>query len=299
LGINIDATVVVLLEKENLAKDRFYFLTEPNLKKRKYYIQMRKNFLQKQLERTYGNERKRFVKELKNINESYAKISNEASHKIAKRISAIASEYLELGYDVHIAIGRLTGLKRSISVGDKKSRKFREKINKFPYQKLTDYIHYKCQEVGVKKSNIKNIREKWTSKTCHKCDSRNTVRRTQASFQCRDCGLQYNADANGAINIGLRYWIKFACSSCSSLNTSTKKMGEINCSECKQTIPYKRNFEKNSEIVKLIFLQRKSKDKGLSQWLNHQGTSDSPSCDESAGTFVHLKVEDVRKENSL
>ncbi len=50
------------------------------------------------------------------------------------------------------------------------------------------------------------VKENWTSKVCHKCDSKNTTRPSQAQFKCLNCRLEYNADANGAINIALRYW---------------------------------------------------------------------------------------------
>ncbi len=167
LGIVTDATVVVLIEKEKLAYERFHFIKEPLLRKKKFNIQKRKRILQQLIEKTSGNKRKQFLHELKQLNSSYVKVSNEACHKIAKRIMLVAKDYLEGGFDVHIAIGRLTGLKRSISKGDDKSKKFRGRINKFPYQKLTEFIHYKCQEIGIRKQNIRNIQEKGTSKTCH------------------------------------------------------------------------------------------------------------------------------------
>jgi IS605 OrfB family transposase len=130
---------------------------------------------------------------------------NEYYHKLSKQVCMIAEQY-QKNYNVHIAIGKLKGLKFSVRKGDGKPKRFRGRISQFPYIKLTNLISYKCREIGIK--HIELIDEFLTSKTCHKCGSKNTIRPTQALLRCIDCGLEYNADANGAINIALKYWQK-------------------------------------------------------------------------------------------
>jgi hypothetical protein len=43
-----------------------------------------------------------------------------------------------------------------------------------------------------------------TSVTCWRCGSKNTSREVQRQLECDDCGLDDNADKNGASNIGKR-----------------------------------------------------------------------------------------------
>jgi len=69
----------------------------------------------------------------------------------------------------------------------------------FPYGREIKYIEEECLERGV---SVETHPEFNTSRTCHSCGSMNTGRPTQSLFLCFDCGLQYNADWNSAINIG-------------------------------------------------------------------------------------------------
>ena len=82
------------------------------------------------------------------------------------------------------------------------------------------------------------------------------------------------------------------------MNTKLKKIGKeygISCSECETIMSLKENKEINSEHVTMIFLPRKSEGMSKSRSLCSipQGTNDSPSCDESTGTNVQLKVEEA------
>jgi transposase len=76
-------------------------------------------------------------------------------------------------------------------------------LSSMPYYKLTRQIEYKAAWEGV---TVINLSERGTSKTCHRCGSMNTSRVVQSVFQCHDCGLVYNADLNGAVNIAKRVW---------------------------------------------------------------------------------------------
>ena len=177
---------------------------EPMFKREKYRLRQVKKVLQRKLTQSTGNQRVLISKQLKNVHSNNSNLLREYYHKISRKVADIAQFYIDKNYRVHIAIGKLKGLSQSVRKGDGKGKLFRGKISQFPYYKLTELITYKCREIGV--SNIGFVKENWTSKVCHKCYSKNTTRPSQALFRCLDCGLEYNADANGAINIAIRYW---------------------------------------------------------------------------------------------
>ncbi|NHK32623.1 MAG: transposase [Asgard group archaeon] len=273
LGIVTNATVVVLLEDKPLKQKQIHFLKVPELKQKKFFLMQRKNYLQKKLANAHPIQRKPLIKELKNVYSKITKNTKTLCHKISKIIADIAQDYLTSGYDVHLAIGQLSGIRTRAMKGNYKGGKFRGKVHSLPYYQITENIKYKCRLVGVDDKNISVLSESWTSKTCHKCDSVNTTRLSQASFKCLDCNCEFHADVNGAINIALRY--------------------------------IKKYFIKDLIRIKMIYLFPNKKSEGLSNpsvtLLNPQGTRSSPPCNESTGAdfSAHVKVEDARKVQTL
>ncbi|MBI0583582.1 MAG: transposase [Methanomassiliicoccus sp.] len=113
-------------------------------------------------------------------------------HRLSKEIVQMAKDN-----DAVIVMGDLTGIReRSLTKG----RKFRAKIARMPSFRVAQFIEYKANWAGV---SVFSINEAYTSKTCHVCGGRGK-RPHQGLFLC-DCGSQYNADLNGAINIGRRF----------------------------------------------------------------------------------------------
>ncbi len=303
LGRVIDATMVVLIEYEKLKQERIVFLKETDLRKRLFNINQRIKTLQSITDTVTKSKRKKALSELNFLSGKRRTIINESCHRISKKIADIAQIYIDKGFEVHVAIGKLKGLQLMARKGNNRGKKNRGIINSFPYAKLTDFISYKCEEVGVRK--IRKIKENWTSRTCHKCQSRNTTRPTQAQFICNDCGLHYHADVNGAINIACRYWKTYACNNCHELELKIEQIKEKKktiCKNCGKTTQWNEHTKRNSEQVTMIFLPN-GKSEGRSKSLDHcslpQGISDLPSYNESTGTTVHLKVEEVRKNKRL
>lgn len=275
LGVVNAATMVVLLENEQLSSNQFYFFKESHLKHKMLGIRQRRKKLQGIISRTSGLERKKALKELYALQGRNQQLSKEICCIIAKKIGNIARSFLEKEIEVHIALGKLKGLRVIATKGDGKGKKYRNMISKFPFKRLTELIILKCLEVGVQPQNISVVKESWTSKTCHKCESVNSTRSGQGNFRCLDCGLKYNADANGAINIALRYL----------LNKSTQK-----------------NQSSTLSQIKLIFLPRKSE--VGSELLSTLGIGDVPTTEkpivswkDSTGVKTQLKVDEV--ENSF
>ncbi|MHA2232424.1 MAG: zinc ribbon domain-containing protein [Candidatus Hodarchaeales archaeon] len=65
-------------------------------------------------------------------------------------------------------------------------------------------LAYKLTRIGFPLDKFRSISEAWTSRTCSRCSSTDTFRPAQGLFLCGGCGLQLNADINGAKNIGFR-----------------------------------------------------------------------------------------------
>lgn len=75
-----------------------------------------------------------------------------------------------------------------------------------PFARLLNYIEYKAHDAGI---DVQLVDEYDTSKMCNRCGSEG-VRETQGRFECPECGLDDNADKNGALNIGKRALGKFS-----------------------------------------------------------------------------------------
>ncbi|OKY77241.1 MAG: IS605 OrfB-like transposable element containing RNAse H-like and Zn finger domain [Candidatus Methanohalarchaeum thermophilum] len=90
---------------------------------------------------------------------------------------------------------------RGIREQEDKGRRFNGKLHKFPFDKLKRFIEYKAEWEGIR---VVEVDERDTLKTCNRCGSQNMERVGQGKFVCRDCGLEDNADKDGASNIAKR-----------------------------------------------------------------------------------------------
>lgn len=128
------------------------------------------------------------------------KIGRTERRKVDAKLHKLSKEIVRLAKDggAAIVIGDLKGIRASAA---KRGKRFRAKIARMPSFRLASFIEYKAQWAGVP---VMFVDEAYTSKTCHICNNIGH-RRTQGSFDCPTCGSQYNADLNGAINIGRRF----------------------------------------------------------------------------------------------
>ncbi|MEM3832081.1 MAG: transposase [Thermoprotei archaeon] len=130
---------------------------------------------------------KKSYKAIKKIGRKERRVVNDILHKISR---AIVNE--ALANDSMIVLGKLKGIRRN---GE--SRTFKRKLNNgFPYHRLSQFIEYKARWHGIK---VVKISERNTSKLCHKCGHMSI--RVGSLFKCQNCGIQCNADYNGATNI--------------------------------------------------------------------------------------------------
>jgi putative transposase len=131
---------------------------------------------------------KKLLGEIRRIGSKERRKVNDILHKISREVVERARDM-----GATIVIGDLEGIRRR-----DRGRTLNRIVNRMPYYKLTRFIEYKAAFNGVP---VIRVKENNTSKTCHRCNSIG-IRKTQGLFYCPNCNLQYNADLNGAINIG-------------------------------------------------------------------------------------------------
>jgi len=131
--------------------------------------------------------RKKLLKKIKQIGGKEHRKVDDLLHKISRKI---VNRARELG--ATIVIGDLKGIRKK-----RRGKTLNRIVNRMPYYRLTQYIMYKARWEGIP---VLLVPEYYTSRTCHRCGARGE-RITQGLFKCPNCGLEYNADLNGAINI--------------------------------------------------------------------------------------------------
>jgi putative transposase len=136
-------------------------------------------------------QKKGLLKIVKRIGDVESRKINEVLHRISKRIVNVAASANSC-----IVLGRLHNIRKSAR---NKGRRFNRIVSSMPFFKLQSMIEYKAAQAGVP---VLLTPEDMTSSTCHICGLEGK-RITQGCFFCKNCG-QYNADLNGAINIGKR-----------------------------------------------------------------------------------------------
>lgn len=178
LGEKYIATTV-LQGKDVLMNPRFYGKKVRGI--RRHYAWLRKRLGEKKL-----------LKEIKRVKDIEKRKVNHILHKISKDIVEQAKQN-----NACIVLGNLKGIRKSVK---DKGKRVNRIVSSMPYYKLTQYIKYKAEWKGIQ---VKQISELNTSKTCHKCGHIGD-RKSRGLFVC-DCGIQYNADLNGALNIAKRF----------------------------------------------------------------------------------------------
>lgn len=169
----------VLLDQTGFKEPRFYGREARGI--RRHYAWLRKRLGERKLLRVI---RKVKDTERRKINT----LCHQISHAIVQQARANNSV---------IVIGDLKGIRVCW-----KGRRMNRILSGMPYYKLTLQIEYKASWEGI---TVFKLGERGTSRTCHRCGSRDTNRIVQSLFECHACGLVYNADLNGAKNIAKRF----------------------------------------------------------------------------------------------
>src|SRR5262245_26550554 len=112
---------------------------------------------------------------------------SDTNHCISKQLVAAAK-----AANLRIVLEDLKGIRES---GKAKV------VHEWSFAELQAMIRYKAKQAGVE---VAFVDPRYTSQMCSRC-LHIGVRPDQSNFQCRACGLQLNADFNGAKSIALRH----------------------------------------------------------------------------------------------
>ena len=147
----------------------------------------------KQLRKSIGKAKVRSgAQVIERIGEKESRTVEHELHQVANDLVARARER-----NAAIVFGDMTGLR----FDNDKGRYVNDKTHKMPYAKMANILTYKAHLDG---RACLPVGEYDTSVTCWRCGSQNTSRDVQGRVECCDCGLDDNADKNGASNIGKR-----------------------------------------------------------------------------------------------
>ncbi len=134
---------------------------------------------------------KKLLKKIKKIGAKERRKVNQQLHVIANQIIHYAKQFPK----PVIVMENLNGIRRSF----KKSKRLNRRFHSLPFRKLQTIIEYKANLEGIEVKYLTKKETKNTSKTCHRCGYVTQVKGRE--FRCPKCGLIYNRDLNGAINI--------------------------------------------------------------------------------------------------
>ncbi|QKG93841.1 IS200/IS605 family element transposase accessory protein TnpB [Halorubrum salinarum] len=147
----------------------------------------------KQLRKSIGKRKVRSgAKVMERLGDKESRTVEHELYQVANELIARAQER-----NAVIVFGDMTGLR----VDNDEGRYVNDKTHKMPYAKMANILTYKAHLDGRECISVK---EHNTSVTCWRCGSKNTSREVQGRLECHDCGLDDNADKNGASNIGQR-----------------------------------------------------------------------------------------------
>ncbi len=113
---------------------------------------------------------------------------------IAHTVHSIVSHCInnEIG---NLVIGDWGDMKRGLKIQKKTSQQFQH----IPFARFKKKLISKCELYGIKTHLTE---ESYTSQTCSACGIiRKANRIKRGLYRCKSCGMQLNADINGAINI--------------------------------------------------------------------------------------------------
>ncbi len=181
LGVKRSMASVMLRPNQPLRSGDFSVLQDGL--KRKRLNRLEKRIAELQRARKWGP--------LKRIRHKRLHVGEYYDRLAAKQVVATSQNCL-------VAVGYPRGIKYENFEGNGKAR-LRRTLAHWAYGREIRYIQEECGKVGVL---TEAPDERWSSRTCHRCGSRNTERLTQSVFHCWNCELIYNADYNAAINIG-------------------------------------------------------------------------------------------------
>lgn len=131
---------------------------------------------------------------LKRIRQKQSRFSRNTNHVISKRLIATAQTSRKA-----LALEDLKDI-RERSHGF--SREMRWLMGNWAFDQLRQFVSYKAEAAGIP---LFSVDPRNTSRTCSQCGHcEKANRKSQAQFECLQCGFDANADFNAAMNIEAR-----------------------------------------------------------------------------------------------
>ncbi|MFO7837107.1 MAG: transposase [Candidatus Thorarchaeota archaeon] len=207
IDLGIDKAVCSAVLTEERVRYVRYFTQPEKIKQIKRYDEM-VDSLQQEMNRrkNTGRDYEGVAERLKELSGRRLNISIDHDGVLVRNLT---NHILELStkYNLYVAIGRLTHIRRSARRSSGKSKSFRKKIARWTFARVSENLKRSLAQEGWnvdgEDSHFIPVSESWTSITCHKCGHKG-VRPKQSLFICPTCGYRCNADKNGAINIARR-----------------------------------------------------------------------------------------------
>ncbi|MCL4374017.1 MAG: transposase [Candidatus Marsarchaeota archaeon] len=128
------------------------------------------------------------------------RIARKALHQLKQQLHSMTKSIVQKAKAENkgIVVGNLSHIRDSANYNDNAN----QKIHQWQFAEITKQLFYKAKEFGIK---ITKISEEDTSKTCTLCGQETNGRVHRGLYRCKLYGKQFNADANGALNIMKRY----------------------------------------------------------------------------------------------
>jgi IS605 OrfB family transposase len=205
LGMKKASVAVLLTEAGTLTKEQLWFFKQKTKQRKINQLDNRIASIQRRYAayQAQGKSTKSLTRLLKQVAEKRHRLAVQYDHELTAKIIRLVQQFAQ-HYTLYVAIGRLKGIRRSRGKGDGKSRAHRRELHRWAFARFTSMLAYKLARIGFPLDQFQAVSETWTSRTCSRCGSTDTFRPTQGLFLCGGCGLQLNADLNGAKNIGFR-----------------------------------------------------------------------------------------------
>lgn len=158
-----------------------FFSGKRHNQKRAHYSALRKSLGKKKL-----------LKKIKAVGNKEQRYMKDVNHKISREIVNAAKRYQAV-----IRMEDLTNIRERVRA----SRKLNRKLHNWNFFQLQSFIEYKATAEGL---TVEYVKPKYTSQRCHACGHIEKGNRpNQATFRCRECGYQSNADYNAGMNIAV------------------------------------------------------------------------------------------------
>jgi putative transposase len=145
----------------------------------------------RQLQRKQTNSAK---KRLRKVSGRQSRFVRDVNHCISKKLVATAL-YLQKA----LSLEDLSGIRER---GCTVSRQMRWLLGNWAFDQLKQFVSYKAEAAGLRVVSVDPRNTSRTCSCCGYCDKAN--RKSQAKFQCLECGFEANADFNASRNIEAR-----------------------------------------------------------------------------------------------